>query len=112
MSGPAITRSTTAASSTVRVIGPAMSARKLSGTTPVRLTKPIVERMPTRLWCDEGPRIEFPVSVPNPTAPKFAATPAAVPPLEPAEALSYWRGVIAAVDRNDDSADRTARGSR
>ena len=83
-SGPAITWSTTAESATVRVIGPAISARKLSGTTPVRLTKPMVERMPTRLWCDDGPRIELPVSVPNPTAPKLAAIAAAVPPLDPA----------------------------
>ena len=28
--------------------------------------------------------MEFPVSVPNPAAPKLAATAAAVPPLEPA----------------------------
>ena len=32
------------------------------------------------LQWDEGPRIEFPVSVPNPTAPKFAATAAAANP--------------------------------
>src|SRR5262249_11222247 len=37
-----------------------------------------------RLVCDDGPRIELPVSVPRPTAPKLAATAAAVPPLEPA----------------------------
>ncbi len=44
----------------------------------------MVGRMPARLVCDDGPRIEFPVSVPSPTAPKLAATAAAVPPLEPA----------------------------
>jgi hypothetical protein len=44
----------------------------------------MVERMPTRLVCEAGPRIELPVSVPRPAAPKFAATAAAVPPLEPA----------------------------
>jgi hypothetical protein len=40
--------------------------------------------MPTSAWCEDGPRIELPVSVPSPTAPKLAATAAAVPPLEPA----------------------------
>jgi hypothetical protein len=42
----------------------------------------MVERMPTRLVCEAGPQIELPVSVPRPAAPKFAATAAAVPPLE------------------------------
>jgi hypothetical protein len=44
----------------------------------------MVERMPARLWCDDGPRMEFPVSLPRPMAPKLAAIAAAVPPLEPA----------------------------
>ena len=30
--------------------------------------------MPTSAWCDDGPRIELPVSLPRPTAPKLAAT--------------------------------------
>ena len=72
------------ASVTVRDIGPPMSRARLRGTMPSRLVRPIVERIPTRFWCDEGPRIELPVSVPSPTAPKLAATAAAVPPLEPA----------------------------
>ena len=42
------------------------------------------ERIPTRRLCDDGPRIELPVSVPRPTAPRLAATAAAVPPLLPA----------------------------
>ena len=29
--------------------------------------------MPTSDWCDDGPRIESPVSLPNPTSPKLAA---------------------------------------
>ena len=53
-SSPAITWNTATASSTVRVIGPAMSARRLSGTTPARLVRPIVERMPASAWCDDG----------------------------------------------------------
>ncbi len=52
--------------------------------TPSRLVSPRVERMPTRARCDDGPRIELPVSVPRPATPKLAATPEAVPPLEPA----------------------------
>ena len=51
---------------------------------PSRLVSPMVGRIPTKALCDEGPRIEFPVSVPKPTAPRFAATAAAVPPLDPA----------------------------
>jgi len=55
---------------------------------PSRLVNPMVDRMPNRARCDEGPRIEFPVSEPNPATPKLAATPEAVPPLEPAGTLS------------------------
>jgi len=40
--------------------------------------------MPTSAWCDDGPRIELPVSVPSAASPMFAATAAADPPDEPA----------------------------
>ena len=40
--------------------------------------------MPTSASRDDGPRIELPVSLPSPIRPKLAATPEAVPPLEPA----------------------------
>ena len=40
----------TAASATVRHIGPVTSAAMLSGTTPARLVNPIVGRMPTSAW--------------------------------------------------------------
>ena len=73
-------------------MGPAMSDARLSGATPPRLVSPIVERMPTSDWCDDGPRIEFPVSVPSPTVPKLAATAAAVPPLDPAVTRSSAYG--------------------
>ena len=69
-----------------------MSASVESGITPPRLVSPIVERMPTSDRCDEGPRIELPVSLPRPTAPKLAATAAAVPPLEPAVTRSREYG--------------------
>ena len=45
-SSPTITWKTATASSTVRAIGPAMSASRFSGMTPARLVNPIVERMP------------------------------------------------------------------
>ena len=45
---------------------------------PSRLVAPIVDRIPTSALCDAGPRIELPVSVPRPAAPRFAATAAAV----------------------------------
>ena len=31
-------------------------------------------RMPTSAWCEDGPRMELPVSEPRPTVPKLAAT--------------------------------------
>ena len=58
-------------SATVRVSAPATSADMLSGTTPPRLTSPIVDRRPTSAWCAAGPRIESPVSVPSANAAKF-----------------------------------------
>ena len=51
---------------------------------PSRLVSPWVERIPTSAVWEAGPRMEFPVSVPSPTSPRFAATAAAVPPLDPA----------------------------
>src|SRR6185369_3107285 len=58
-----------------------------------RLVSPIVDRMPTSAWCDEGPRIELPVSLPRPIAPILAATAAAVPPLDPAVTRSSAYGL-------------------
>src|SRR5260221_13863515 len=81
------------ASAGVRAGGPPMSRLRNSGTMPSRLVSPMVERMPTRLEGDDGPRIELPVSVPRPTAPELAANAAAVPPLEPAGAGSGGVGV-------------------
>jgi hypothetical protein len=70
-----------------------MSASRLSGTIPARLVSPMVDRMPVSAWCEAGPRIELPVSVPRPMAPKFAATAAAVPPLDPAVTRSSANGL-------------------
>jgi hypothetical protein len=83
-SEPETASSTAAASATVRAKAPPVSRLRNNGTMPSRLVNPRVGRMPTRLVWEAGPRIEFPVSVPSPAAPKLAATAAAVPPLEPA----------------------------
>ena len=72
-----------ATSVTVRPIGPPMSCVLDSGMIPVRLASPCVPRMPTRLLCEAGMRIDPQVSLPIPTAAKFAAMAAPVPPLEP-----------------------------
>ena len=93
-SSPTITWNTVATSATVRPIGPAMSASRFNGNTPARLVSPIVERMPTSAWCDDGPRIELPVSLPRPIVPKLAATAAAVPPLLPAVTRSSAYGFL------------------
>ena len=55
----------------------------LFGITPLRLTRPRVGRMPTRLLADAGERIDWPVSLPVPRRAKLAATAAPVPPLDP-----------------------------
>ncbi len=65
------------------MIGPASSCVVLNGITPPRLTSPRVPRNPTRLFADDGERIDCPVSLPVPSTPKFAAIAAPVPPLDP-----------------------------
>src|ERR1700761_4626024 len=52
--------------------------------------------MPTSPAKDDGPRMEFPVSLPTPVRPKLAAMPLAVPPDEPAgvRARSYALAVV------------------
>src|ERR1700676_4020837 len=80
---PAMASSMRAQSATLRVRGPILSCVTERGTIPSRLISPAVGRIPTRLFAEEGERIEPPVSEPVPTAAKFAATAAAVPPDEP-----------------------------
>ena len=81
-SGPAITASTRAASSTLRANGPAVSWLKAIGTMPVRDTSPTVGLMPTMPFAKAGTRIEPAVSVPIATGHRPAATAAADPELE------------------------------
>ena len=81
---PAITFHISAASRTVRAIGPIVSVDGFAGSIPKRLTSSgTVGRSPTREWTAAGPRIEPPVSSPMPTRPKFAAMPAPVLPDDP-----------------------------
>jgi hypothetical protein len=75
--------SSVATSATVRPIGPGVSWKCTSGENPARLISPVVTRRPKRLLNEAGIRMDPPVSSPIPTSPKFAATPAAVPALEP-----------------------------
>src|SRR5437660_194900 len=72
-----------AASVTVRHIGPAVSWLCAMGTMPARLINPSVGLIPTSEFAFEGQTTEPSVSVPTPTAQRFAATAAPVPELEP-----------------------------
>ena len=78
-----MTSSMSAASVTVRAMGPTSSCVWLFGMTPPRLTSPRVGRTPTRELADEGERIDWPVSLPVPASARLAATDAPVPPDEP-----------------------------
>src|SRR2546426_10945239 len=82
-SAPASAPSRMAASETVRAIGPAVSWLWAMGTMPLRDTRPSVGLIPTSEQADDGQTIEPSVSVPTPTAAKFAAMPAAGPEHQP-----------------------------
>ena len=74
---------TTAASVTLRVIGPAVSCWAEIGTMPVRLARPRVGLRPTTPFWPEGQTIEPSVSVPIATVARSAAAATALPELEP-----------------------------
>jgi hypothetical protein len=80
---PVIAPSTTAASATVRAMGPVTSWLWATGTTPERLVSPRVGLIPTTLLCDDGQTIDPSVSVPREAAARLAATDAPDPELEP-----------------------------
>src|SRR5262245_48582471 len=82
-STPAITDRRTAASVTLRVIGPAVSCSAEIGTTPARLTSPNVGLMPTMPLAPDGHTIEPSVSVPIVTDARLAAAAAPEPLLDP-----------------------------
>src|SRR4051812_42148533 len=82
-SAAASTLSTTAASATLRVIGPAVSCEGEIGMMPLRLPRPTVGLGPTSPATLLGHMIEPSVSVPMPACARLAATAAPVPELEP-----------------------------
>src|SRR6266568_1942180 len=82
-SGPASAPSSTAASATDRVIGPAVSWTGEIGTMPVRLTRPRVGFTPTIPQALAGLMIEPSVSDPTASGTSPAATATAEPELEP-----------------------------
>ena len=75
--------SISAASRTVRVIGPAVSWLSEIGTIPARLTRPTVGLTPTIPLAFDGQTTEPSVSVPTPSAARFADTAAPDPELDP-----------------------------
>ena len=80
---PLITESSTAASATVRVIGPAVSWLCEIGTMPKRLMRPSVGLMPTSALLFDGDTIDPSVSVPIAIAARLAAVATPDPELEP-----------------------------
>src|SRR2546426_12489222 len=85
---------------TVRAIGPSDVWRAGQPShMPVRLTKPAEGCMPTRLFHVDGRRIEAEPSSPTPTAAKFDARPAPVPPDEPPGVRSSAYGFLVAPNK-------------
>src|SRR6184192_2162762 len=85
-----------AASSTVRVIGPAVSNSHDSGKTPALLTRPYVGFRPTHPHSEAGMRMLPPVSVPVVPAASAAAIAAPEPPLDPPGIASRFHGLCVA----------------
>src|SRR5262245_55092613 len=73
----------TAASVTLRAIGPAVSWSALIGTTPWRLHRPSVGLMPTSPFAPDGQTIDPSVSVPTAATARSAAATTPEPELEP-----------------------------
>ena len=82
-SGPAMAASTSAASSTLRAMGPTWSSDQASAAQPCRLARPKVGLSPTTPHSAAGMRIEPPVSVPRAAYTMPRATAAADPLLDP-----------------------------
>src|SRR5918997_2233837 len=89
-SGPWIAASTSAASSTLRVIGPSLSIVHESAIAPVRGTRPNVGRSPVTPHRVDGDEIEPRVSEPMAKATSPAATAEPGPADEPLEPWSVF----------------------
>src|SRR3954451_5174494 len=90
---PPITSCSRAASSTVRVTGPAWSRELARATRPYRETPPYVGFTPTVPVTAPGWRIEPPVSEPIDSGASYAARAAALPPPEPPGIRSRSHGL-------------------
>ena len=80
---PASADNSTAASATVRVMGPAVSCVAEIGTMPERLTRPTVGFIPTRPQLFDGHTIDPSVSVPTVSVARLALAAAPEPALDP-----------------------------
>src|SRR6185436_13324876 len=107
---PAIAARRTAASLTVRAMGPAVSWLCAIGMMPARLTRPIVGLMPTMPLTLAGQTTEPSVSVPTATAARLADTATPLPELDPHGFLSSAYGFLTwparALQPLDERADR------
>src|SRR5436305_15305950 len=90
-----------AASRTVRAIGPEVSWLCAIGMMPARLTRPSVGLIPTKPDADDGQTTDASVSVPMPTAAKFAAIADPVPELDPHAFRSRTYGFFVSPPRPD-----------
>src|SRR3954454_20160847 len=101
---------TTAASVTLRAIGPAVSCSALIGTTPARLQRPSVGLIPTTPFAPDGQTIEPSVSVPPAATARSAAATTPEPELEPHGLRSRTYGMFVwppmPVQPLDDGPDR------
>src|SRR5919197_5716019 len=116
-STPRITSRVSAASTTCRAIGPAVSCCAEIGTTPLRLTSPRVGLMPTTPFWPDGQTIEPSVSEPIATTARLAETETPEPEDEPhglrsrTYGLLFWpptpdQPLLEAVDRKLAHSDR------
>lgn len=83
-SGPTTNDSRNAASATVRLSSPVVSKENARGTTPCRLVKPNVGRMPTMPFTLAGmrklPIVSLPVAIGRAWAPTIEPEPPLLPP--------------------------------
>src|SRR5579863_3590025 len=92
-SGPCITSSTSAQSSTEREMGPSLSIVQLSAMAPVRGTKPKLGRRPVAPQRVDGELMEPSVSEPMANATHPAATALAEPAEDPLEPCAGFHGL-------------------
>src|SRR4029077_7779802 len=93
-SGPAITLSSSAASPTVRTIGPETLSVDQALVIPGSGTRPGASRMPTTPQKAAGLRSDPPMSVPSASGVMWQARLTAEPPLLPPQALLASDGVF------------------